>query len=68
MLIVIINALINVEICSFVVIYKRSVIVESNFNSIELTYSILILELGKFPSLIEWDERRMRIKCSTRFT
>jgi len=29
-----------------------SVIVELNFNSIELTRSTLTLELGKFPSLI----------------
>jgi len=42
-----------------------SVIVKSSFNSIKLTRPILILELGKFPSLIEWDERRMRVECST---
>ncbi len=68
MLIVIINALINIETCFFVVIYKRSVIVRLDFNLIELIHSILILELGKFPSLIEWDERRMRVKCSTQLT
>jgi hypothetical protein len=33
------------------------VIVGSGFNSIELTRPILILESGKFPSLIGWDER-----------
>jgi len=45
-------------------ILKISVIVGSSFNSIELTRPILILGLGKFPSSIEWDERRMRVKCS----
>jgi hypothetical protein len=39
-----------------------SVIVGSNFNSIELTRSILILKLGKFPSLTRKDERRMRVE------
>jgi len=47
---------------------KTSVVVESNFNSIELTRPILTLELGKFPSLIEWDKWRMRVKCLIRLT
>ncbi len=42
-----------------------SVIVESNFNSIGLTRSILILGLGKFPSPTGWSERRMRVECLT---
>jgi len=32
---------------------KTNVVVELNFNSIELTRPILTLELGKFSSLIE---------------
>jgi len=42
-----------------------SVIVRLNFNSIELTRPTLTLGLGKFSSLTKWDERRMRIECST---
>ncbi len=44
-----------------------SVIVGSSFNPIELTRPILILGLGKFPSLTGWDKRRMRVECSTQF-
>jgi len=47
------------------ILSMTSVIVESNFNSIELTRPTLILELGKFPSLTRWDERRMRVECLT---
>jgi len=45
-----------------------SVIVGSSFNPIGLTRPTLTLELGKFPSLTGWNERRMRVECSTRFT
>jgi len=48
-------------------LFISSVIVGSNFNSIELTHSTLTLRLGKFPSSIEWGERRMHVECSTRF-
>jgi len=62
LVLIILFAIIIIIRCCIVVI--TSVIVESNFNSIELTRSILILKLGKFPSLTRWGERRMRVKCS----
>ncbi len=43
---------------------KISVIVDLDFNSNGLACSILILESSRFPSLTEWDERRMRVERS----